>query len=43
MQNDAKTFWFIKFCTKICLIQNYCVLDLMMWMDLLKFVMELDI
>ena len=34
---------FMTFHTKILLVQNQCVLGLATWMDLLEFMMELDI
>ena len=43
MKNHTKIFWFMTFNTKLCLVQNHCVLDLMKRMNLLEFMMGLDI
>ena len=43
MKNHAKIFWFMAFHTKLFLVQNHCVLDLMKWMELLEFIMGLCI
>ena len=42
MKNYTEIFWFLTFQTKLWLVQNYCVLDPIKWMDLLDFIMELD-
>ena len=34
MKNHTKIFWFMTFHTKLCLVQNHCLLDLMKYMDL---------
>ena len=43
MKNHAKIFWFMIFHTKFCLAQNHSVLDLMKYMDLLEFMIGLNI
>ena len=43
MKNHAEIFWFITFHTKLLLMQNHSVLGLIKYMDLLEFMMELDI
>ena len=40
MKNHTKIFWFMIFHIKLCLIQNYCLFDLMKREDLLEFIMR---
>ena len=43
MKNHTKIFLFMTFHIKLQLVQNLCVLDSIKQMDLLEFIMELDI
>ena len=42
-KNHTKIFWIMTFHTKLCLAQTSCVLNLIKWMDLLEFMMRLDL
>ena len=43
-KNCSRTRYFMTFHTKFLWVKKFhCVLDLIKWMDLLKFMMELDI
>ena len=39
MKIYRKIFCFVMFYTKLCLVQNYCILGLMKWIDLLDLVL----
>ena len=43
MKNHMKIFWFMTFHTKLCLVQNLCVLYLIKLMGFLEIKMELNI
>ena len=42
-EKSYKIIWLITFHSNLCLAQNHCVLGSMKKMDLLKFMVELDI
>ena len=43
VSNHMKMFWLITFHAKLWLVQNHFMLALIKYMDLLEFIMELDI
>ena len=42
-KSQTKIFWFITCHTKLWLVQNHCILGSLKQMDLLEFMMELDL
>ena len=43
MKVDINMFWFLTFHAKLLWVENHCVLGLTKYMDLLMFLMELNI